>query len=116
LFGFPGFLKEFGKSKLKNSKIQTIMRENQNKKQFFYSLDFSDFMFGFRLLIVFLFGFPGYLFGLPGFLFGFPKLKIKNKKYLPFGFCEKNSNLKNHTSFNIITFLRENFNFGSAKI
>jgi hypothetical protein len=32
LFGFPGFSKETGKFKLKNSEIQTIMKENPNKK------------------------------------------------------------------------------------
>jgi hypothetical protein len=87
LFGFPGFSKESGKSKLKNSEIKKnpiIKGEIQSKKQFFHCLDFTDFMFGFpgfkfgfrsfyfRLLIVFLFGFPGFLFRLPGFLFLFP--------------------------------------------
>jgi hypothetical protein len=33
LFGFPGFSKESGKSKLKNSEIQTIMRENPNNNE-----------------------------------------------------------------------------------
>jgi hypothetical protein len=35
LFGFPGFSKESGKSKLKNNQIQTIMRVNPNKKAVF---------------------------------------------------------------------------------
>jgi hypothetical protein len=43
LFGFPGFSKESGKSKLKNSEIQTIMRENSNKKIVFLCLGFPDF-------------------------------------------------------------------------
>jgi hypothetical protein len=50
LFGFQGFSKESGKSKLKNSKIQTIMRGNPNKKAVFYCEDFAIFIFGFRLL------------------------------------------------------------------
>jgi hypothetical protein len=48
LFEFPGFSKESGKFKLKNSEIETIMRGNPNKKNsFFYSLDTADFMFWF---------------------------------------------------------------------
>jgi hypothetical protein len=35
LFGIPGFSKEREKSKHKNSKIQTIIRENPKKKFFF---------------------------------------------------------------------------------
>jgi hypothetical protein len=43
LFGFPGFSKESGKSKLKNSKIQTIMRKNLNKKAVFLIFGFRRF-------------------------------------------------------------------------
>jgi hypothetical protein len=61
LFGFPEFSKESGKSKLKNSEIQTIMGGNPNKKAVFLffgfrrfyvwvglSLDFVLFIFEFR--------------------------------------------------------------------
>jgi hypothetical protein len=61
LFGFPGFSKEPGKSKLENIEIQTIMRGNPNKKSSLFnlwispilclgfqdlSLDFALFIFG----------------------------------------------------------------------
>jgi hypothetical protein len=59
LFGFPGFLKESWKSKLKYSQIQTIIRENPNQNSSFFivwispilCLCFPDFSFGFALLI-----------------------------------------------------------------
>jgi hypothetical protein len=43
LFRFPGFSKESGKSKLKKSKIQTIMRENPNIKEVFLFFGFCRF-------------------------------------------------------------------------
>jgi hypothetical protein len=43
MFGFPGFLKESGKSKLKNSEIQTIMRGNPNQKAVFLFFGFRRF-------------------------------------------------------------------------
>jgi hypothetical protein len=47
LFGFCQFFVWISRIFERIWEIQTIMRENPNKKQFFYSLDFADFMLGF---------------------------------------------------------------------
>jgi hypothetical protein len=43
LFGFPGFSKESGKFKHKDSEMQAIIRENLNKKAFFLLFGFRRF-------------------------------------------------------------------------